>query len=196
MSDYNKITTERDIFGNLHHYNEFGAKVGESWQSPFGTTEHYDSVGNKTGSSFTNAFGESVHYDSSGHKIGTSQNSIFGTDHYDNTGRKIGRTDNTGVASMESEFNHSGGYISTPSAGGHCAKRRTTNEWATLPFKTWIFRVLILGVWWLTTTLGFINVGMLLTLGLCDWLGIIICVPMSVMLFLYIRSWRKKNRKS
>ena len=193
MSGNNKIRTEKDIFGNLYHYNEYGRKVGMSRQTPFGKTEHYDEYGRKKGSSFTNAFGKSVHYDNTGQQMGTSQSGILGTDHYDKMGRKAGRTDNIGVATMESDFTQVQSSGVSATKAGSVNKNYNEQPGAGSQSKMSLLKILILIALWFTASMALINIGCLFFIGNFDVIGTAICGVLSILLFRHVRSWGKRK---
>lgn len=108
----NKGYSRQGLFGDVHHYDEHGNKVGTSRPGLFGSYTNYDSHGNKTGYSDPGFFGGYNHYDKHGKRIGHSDPGMYGGfKHYDTNNQSIGSSSPGAFGG----YNHSsdGCYIAT-----------------------------------------------------------------------------------
>lgn len=110
----NKGRSETDIFGTVHHYDQFGKSTGRSEPGLFGGYTHYDSHGHKIGRSDEGLFGGYTHYDSHGHRTGRSDQGLFGSyNHYDSHGRSTGHSDQGFFGNYSHSSSSDGCYIAT-----------------------------------------------------------------------------------
>lgn len=210
----NKVTSRPGMFGTVNHYNAKGQKIGESRPGFFGTTNHYDAKGRKTGSSTTGAFGRSVHYDAKGHRTGTSYSGAFSTNHYDAKGNFPGSTHKGGFGTKHSNLSSEQDYnkITVDRREGYhysqesndCSNGQATyddtatqtmpaaNAWAGLPAGVFLWRCLVIILWWFAIFITVLNIALAFVIGGCDILGILVCGTASVLLYFYVRSWRRK----
>ncbi len=109
----NKGHSERGFFGDIHHYDEHGHKIGTSRPGMFGGYVNYDDKGKQVGRSDPGLFGGYNHYDNKGHKIGHSDPSAFGGyNHYDANNHSNGSSN----PNLTGGYNHStsgGCYVAT-----------------------------------------------------------------------------------
>lgn len=110
------------LFGDIHHYDEKGRKIGTSKQGMFGRYTNYDAKGNKMGYSDQGMFGRYNHYDNRGKKIGHTDQGLFGDyKHYDSRGKTAGRSnkDSFGGYNHYSGSGSQGCYIATAVYGSY-----------------------------------------------------------------------------
>lgn len=109
----NKGHSERGIFGDIHHYDEHGKKIGTSTPGLFGGYTNYDAKGKKVGRSDPSFLGGYNHYDNKGHKTGHSSPGFFGSyNHYDSNNKPVGSSD-PGFFGGYSHSSSEGCYIAT-----------------------------------------------------------------------------------
>lgn len=80
--------------GEAKHYDQYGARIGQSKESG-STTRHYDQYGNRTGRS-TKSGSTTRHYDRYGSSVGKSRTSGDTKYHYDRYGRRTGKSRTSG----------------------------------------------------------------------------------------------------
>lgn len=91
-----KRHSEKNLWGDIVHYDEHGKKIGTSTPNFFGGYTDYDEKGRKIGTSERAVFGDGfTHYDNKGHKTGSSIGNLFGDGftEYDADGNYIGYRD-------------------------------------------------------------------------------------------------------
>lgn len=106
------------FFGDIHHYDEDGHKIGTSRPGFFGGYTNYDAKGNKTGHSDPGFFGGFNHYDNHGKKIGHSDPGLLGGyHHYDSDNNHMGSS----TPGFFGDYSHSSGgcYIATAVYGSY-----------------------------------------------------------------------------
>lgn len=109
----NKGYSRRGMFGDIHHYDEKGRKVGTSRPGLFGGYTNYDVKGKRTGHSTPGLFGAYNHYDKNGRRTGRSNPGIFGGYiHYDSKNKKKGSSTPT-LFGNYSHNTSNGCYIAT-----------------------------------------------------------------------------------
>ena len=88
-----KTYSREDIFGDIHHYDEKGHKIGVSRRGVLGGYTDYDAKGKVIGRSWDDYFGDITHYDNQGKVIGRSRERFLGdyTNH-DAKGKFTGTT--------------------------------------------------------------------------------------------------------
>ncbi len=109
----NKGHSERGLFGDIHHYDEHGKKIGTSSPGFLGGYTNYDANGKKVGRSDPGFLGGYNHYDNKGKKTGHSSPGLFGSyNHYDSNNKNVGSSD-PGLFGGYSHSSSEGCYIAT-----------------------------------------------------------------------------------
>lgn len=133
------------LFGDIHHYDEKGHKIGTSRPGLFGGYTNYDEKGHKTGHSNPGLFGDYNHYDNKGHKTGSSRPGLFGSySNYDEKGNRTGLSD-PGFLGGYNHNDNTGCYVATAVYGSYdcpevwTLRRYRDNALAT----TWYGRIFI-----------------------------------------------------